>query len=149
MRKHVRWSAQELLTRRGFEGGQFFNDYHKHAGALVWPPECCRGDQSTLGQASHLPGEAFSDFVLCLVELLSSQGLHYIVLKDPDSGSDNPDTIDSFVYHERLYIPDTGNTQKWFATLPPELQHIFVNTTVEVALDEKEDSAPPSMEFLS
>ena len=145
MRKHVRWSAQELLSRHGFEDSQFVIDYHHRAGALVSPPECCCGNPYTLGQSSHLPGEAYPDYVLCLVEQLCSQGLHYIVLHDPNSFRDNTHTLDSFVYQDRLY---TMNTPKWFATLLPELQDIFVHTTVEVTLDEQEDSAPPSMGFL-
>lgn len=122
MRKKVSWSAQELLTRHGFDDGQFSILYHLNAGLLVAPLTCCVSDRSTLGQGSYILGEQYPDYVLCLVELLYAQKLQYIVLQDPTSGGDNVHTLDSFVHAGRFYVPDKWNTHKWFATLPLELQ---------------------------
>jgi hypothetical protein len=134
LKNRVQWSACELLKKHGFDDGEFITPY----GEQRLPALECPGDGAPqLGQGSHLSGEDFPEYVLCLVELLRARGLEYIVLREP-VGSHNTDIIDSFVYAGRHYIVDSYQWQQWFSSLPEPLQQIFNETKVTVEIPDQE-----------
>src|SRR5574340_24063 len=119
MRKQIRWSARELLTKYGFDDGLFPVRYHS-----VFAQECVKSTSTSLGIGSYVLEDEYTHYVLCLVDLLYARGLQYIVLHDPDADGHNLERIDSFVYDGELYIVKSGDPH-WFTTLPSELQRIF------------------------
>jgi hypothetical protein len=140
MKKQVRWSARELLMRNGFDDGNFAIKYSRRSGSMVSPTECLGCSTEMLGRGSFVSGDDYPDYVRCLVDLLHGRGLRYIVLQDPEVGSHNVDTIESFVWSDVLYVVAPRDCH-WFAKMPYALQNIFQETFVTVQVEEIDDSS--------
>jgi hypothetical protein len=128
--KIVRWSARELLSKWGFDDG----DFHHDAEGIVAPPECVAAQAGMLAEGSHIQGEQYPPYVLCLVEQLRARGVRHIVLDEVRSFH-NDTTIASFVYDGVHYVVQRGDSG-WFDTLPAELQRLFEETVVLVVCRE-------------
>jgi hypothetical protein len=129
MESTIVWYAKELVKRDGFLDGQF-----RPAQWELVEPALCRGKAcASLAADSHLPGETFPDYVLCLVEQLKQRGVLYPVLKGTVSGH-NDYVLDSFVFDSTHYVVRRSGSQVWFDRLPEELQAIFNTTWVKLKL---------------
>lgn len=101
------------------------------------PSECAGRAHATMGQGAFAEGDDYPDYVLCLVDELRARSVGYIVLQDPEVGSHNVDTIQSFVWRGKLYVvmPRDSN---WITMIPDEVRQTFQEAAVTVQIDDDE-----------